>query len=94
MVVSSKQLMLAMETEEERIARLENDAATKRLGLVMEKDEERKARLETRKFSPQESGSKVICSGNTHATAIPCTTLYGRCPSASWIDHKSKNHEN
>ena len=35
-----------METEEERRARLANDAATKRLGLVMEKDEERKARLE------------------------------------------------
>ena len=32
-----------METEEERRARLENDAATKRL---MEMDEERKARLE------------------------------------------------
>ena len=32
-----------METEEERRARLENDAATKRL---METDEERKARLE------------------------------------------------
>ena len=35
-----------METEEERRARLENDATTKRLSLVMETDEERKARLE------------------------------------------------
>ena len=35
-----------METEEERRARLENDAATKRLRLAMEMDEERKARLE------------------------------------------------
>ena len=35
-----------METEEERRARLENDAATKRLSLVMETDEERKPRLE------------------------------------------------
>ena len=35
-----------METEKERRARLENDAATKRLRLVMETDEERKSRLE------------------------------------------------
>ena len=34
-----------METEEERRARLENDAATKRLRLVMETEKERKARL-------------------------------------------------
>ena len=34
-----------METEEERRATLENDAATKRLRLVMETEEERKARL-------------------------------------------------
>ena len=34
-----------METEDERRARLENDAATKRLRLVMETEEERKARL-------------------------------------------------
>ena len=45
-MVASKQLRLAVETEEERRARLENDAATKRLSLVMETDEERKARLE------------------------------------------------
>ena len=38
-MVASKQLWLAMKTEEERRARLENDAA-------METDEERKARLE------------------------------------------------
>ena len=36
---------LTMETEEERRARLENDAATKRLRLVTETEEERKARL-------------------------------------------------
>ena len=35
-----------METEEERSARLENDAATKRLRLAMETDEERKVRPE------------------------------------------------
>ena len=45
-VVASKQLRLAVETEEERGTRLENDAATKRLKLAMEIDEERKARLE------------------------------------------------
>ena len=45
-VVASKQLRLAMETEEERRARLENDAATKRLRLAMETDKERKSRLE------------------------------------------------
>ena len=41
-VVASKQLRLAMATED---ARLENDAATKRLRLVIETEEERKARL-------------------------------------------------
>ena len=46
LVVTSKQLRLAVETKEERRARLENDAATKRLRLAMEMDEERKARLE------------------------------------------------
>ena len=35
-----------METDEERRAKVENDAATKRLRLAMEKEEERKARLE------------------------------------------------
>ena len=44
-MVASKQLRLAVETEEER-ARLENDAAIKRLRLAMEMDKERKARLE------------------------------------------------
>ena len=42
-VVISKQLRLAVETEEERRARLNNDAATKRLRLALETDEERKA---------------------------------------------------
>ena len=45
-VVTSKQLWLALETEEERRARLENDAAAKWLRLAIEMDEERKARLE------------------------------------------------
>ena len=45
-VVASKQLRLAMETEEERGARLENDASTKRLRLAVEMDKERKAGLE------------------------------------------------
>ena len=45
-MVASKQFRLTVETEEERRARLENDAATKRLGLAVEMDEEIKARLE------------------------------------------------
>ena len=45
-MVDSEQLRLAVETEEERRARLENVAATKRLSLAMEMDEERKSRLE------------------------------------------------
>ena len=40
----SKHPRLAMETEEERRARLENDTATKRFRLAMEMDEKRKAR--------------------------------------------------
>ena len=43
-VVASKQLRLAVETEEETRARLENDY--QRLRLAMEMDEERKARME------------------------------------------------
>ena len=43
-VVASKQLRLAVETEEERRARLEN--GYQRLRLAMEMDEERKARME------------------------------------------------
>ena len=39
-------LRFAVETEEERRAKLESDAATKRLRLAMEMDEERKTRLE------------------------------------------------
>ena len=45
-MVASKQLRLAVETEEEIRARLENDAATKWLRLTIEMDKERKARLE------------------------------------------------
>ena len=45
-MVASKQLRLAVETEEDRRARPENDAATKRLRLTMETDEERKSSLE------------------------------------------------
>ena len=45
-MVASKQLRLTVETEEERRAKLDNDAATKRLRLAMEMDKERKARLE------------------------------------------------
>ena len=44
-----------METEEERRARLENDAATERLRLAFEMDEERKARLEKMVSIPQSS---------------------------------------
>ena len=52
-MVAVKQLRLAVETEEERRTRLENDAATKRLRLAMETDEERKARLEKMVATPQ-----------------------------------------
>ena len=45
-MVASKHLRLAVETEEERREKLENDAATKRLSLAMEMEEERKTRLE------------------------------------------------
>ena len=45
-MVDSEQLRLAMETEEERRARLKDVATTKRLRLAMEMDEERKSRLE------------------------------------------------
>ena len=45
-MVTSKELRLAMEMEEERRARLEIYTATKWLRLAMETDEERKARLE------------------------------------------------
>ena len=41
-MVASKQLRLAMETEEDRRAKLENDVATKRLRLAMETDEKEK----------------------------------------------------
>ena len=47
-MVASIQLKLAVETEEERSARLEDDASTQRLRLAMETDEERKTRLEKR----------------------------------------------
>ena len=45
-MVTNKQLRLAVETEEERRASLEYDAATKWLRLAMETDKERKERLE------------------------------------------------
>ena len=45
-MVDSEQLRLAMETEEERRARLKNVASTNRLSLAMEMDEERKSRLD------------------------------------------------
>ena len=45
-MVDSEQLRLAVETEEERRAKLENVAATKLLSLAMEIDKERKSRLE------------------------------------------------
>ena len=45
-VVASKQLRLAVETEEERSAKLEDEAATQWLRVAMEMDKERKAGLE------------------------------------------------
>ena len=45
-VVTTKQLRLAVEIEEEGKERLKNDAATKRLRSAMEMDEGRKATLE------------------------------------------------
>ena len=44
-MVDSEQLRLAVETEEETRARLDNVAATERLRLAMETYEERKLRL-------------------------------------------------
>ena len=44
--LASARLRLAVETKEERRARLENDADTKRLRLAMETDAERKTSLE------------------------------------------------
>ena len=43
-MVASKQLRLALETEEERRARLENDAVTKRLKLVMGDGQRKKSK--------------------------------------------------
>ena len=43
-MVDSEQLRLAVETEEERRARLDDVAATKRLRLAVEMDEERKSK--------------------------------------------------
>ena len=45
-MVAIKYLRLAVEREEERRARLENNAAAKRLMLAMEMDKKRKARLQ------------------------------------------------
>ena len=45
-MVAIKKLRLAVETEEERIARQENEAVTKWLRLAMETDKDRKERLE------------------------------------------------
>ena len=45
-MVDSEQLRLAVETEEERRARLENVASTKLLSLAMMMDKERKSRLD------------------------------------------------
>ena len=50
---ASKQLRLAVETEEDRRAKLENDVATTRLRLAMETDEGRKARLDGINHTPQ-----------------------------------------
>ena len=52
-VVDSEQLRLAVETDEERRARLENVAAIKRLSLAMETDEERKSSLGQRVATAQ-----------------------------------------
>ena len=45
--------------------------------------------MKTRKFSPQESGSKVICSGHAHAIAAMHHNIVRATPSANWIDHES-----
>ena len=47
-----------------------------------------------RKFSPQESGSKVICSGHAHAIAAMHHNFVRATPSANWIDRESMNREN
>ena len=45
-MVATELLMLAMETYEERIARLKKMAATTQLRLALETEDERRARLE------------------------------------------------
>ena len=45
-VVASKQLRLAVETEEERRARLEKMVATTQLRLAMETEEERREKMD------------------------------------------------
>ena len=65
-VVASKQLRLAVETEEERRARLENDAALNGSGWPMEMDKERKARLE-----------KIIATTELMLALIKCVVNVG-----------------
>ena len=50
-----------MKTEEERRARLENDAATERLSLAMESDKKRKARLEKMEATAQLMLALIKC---------------------------------
>ena len=57
-MVTSKQLRLAVETEEDRRAKLENDVATKRLRLAMETDEGEDGINHTAQVGPGDRGSK------------------------------------
>ena len=52
-----------METEEERRARLQNDAATKQLSLVMETEEERKARLTQLRLAQESEDQRSAKNG-------------------------------
>ena len=49
--------------------------------------------MKTRKFSPQNSGSKVICSGHTHGIAAMYHNIVQVMPFANWIDRESMNRE-
>ena len=67
-VVTSKQLRLAVETKEERRAKLKNDAATKRLRLVMEMDEERKAKARL---------DEMVATAQVMLVLIKCVVVAG-----------------
>ena len=59
-MVATELLKLAMETEEERKARLKKMVATTQLRLVLEAEEQRRARLEYMFVNPTYIPNKLI----------------------------------